>query len=231
MATSDQLYLHEEVMLLVLRDVEGTVEFGANYRHALGGALLAELLLGQRIRAADSGKKKVAQLISPDPIGEPVLDECLEAIADSKKPKTLQHWVSTFANLKNLKHRVAEGLCRRGILRASEDSVLLIFSRKIYPEIDPGPEQQILRRLEDAVLTDAPEVEPRTAILLSLARGAGLLKFVFDKKQIKARDARLESIVNGELTGRATSEAIEAAQAALLVTVFIPIMVTSAVHH
>jgi Golgi phosphoprotein 3 len=228
------LPLHEEIMLLVLRDREGTVEFGADYLHALGGAILAELLLQGRLRVEESGKHKLAQVADAAPVGDDVLDECLEKIATAKKPRRLEDWVARFANTKDLKHRVARALCDRGILKADEDTVLLIFTRKIYPEVDPQPEQAIIERLRLALLTDAAEIDARTAVLLSLAEGAGLLGFVFDKKEIKTRRDRLEAVINGELTGRATGDAIEAAaamQAALMVAIMVPIITTAAIHN
>ena len=40
-----------------------------------------------------------------------------------------------------LAHRLPdEALCRRGILRMDEGKVLLLFKRKIYPELDPAPD-------------------------------------------------------------------------------------------
>jgi hypothetical protein len=35
------LYLHEEIMLLALRDEAGTVEFGSNYVYTICAAILA----------------------------------------------------------------------------------------------------------------------------------------------------------------------------------------------
>ena len=40
MTEGNALQLHEEVMLLALRDQEGTVAGGTNYSLALGGAIL-----------------------------------------------------------------------------------------------------------------------------------------------------------------------------------------------
>ena len=71
------LYLHEEIMLLALRDEKGTVEFGTNYVHAICGAILAELLMAGRISVAE-GKKKLVNPVSDEPLGDPVLDECLQ---------------------------------------------------------------------------------------------------------------------------------------------------------
>jgi hypothetical protein len=50
---------------------------------------------------------------------------------------------------------------------------------------------------------------------------------VFDKRQLKGRKARIQQVVNGELTGKATREAIEAMQAAVMVACIIPAIVVS----
>jgi len=225
MTTADDLFLHEQIMLLVLRDEEGTVEFGAEYRHALGGAILAELLLMQRLAADEEGRKSIARVLSEEPTGDDVMDECLGMVVASK-PRPVGDWVGRFANMRDLKHRVAQRLCRRGVLRADEESVLLIFSRKIYPEIDPAPEQALIERMRAAIFDDDAEIDSITAILISVAHGAELLRFVFDKKELKKRRARIEQMVNGELSGQATKEAVEAMRAAVMVAVMIPAITT-----
>src|SRR4029434_8007965 len=117
MATENTLFLHEQVMLLALRDAEGTIAPGSRYQYAMSGAILAELLLNNRIRVDDS-RKKLVNLVASRQMGEPLLDECLQKISGAKRRASLQTWVSRMAGAKNFKHRVAEQLCRRGILRA-----------------------------------------------------------------------------------------------------------------
>jgi hypothetical protein len=223
------LYLHEEILLLALRDQEGTVAQG-NYPYALGGAILAELLLGEHIRVEDS-KKKLVDRVGSSRIGEPLLDECVARIRDAKRRASLPMWVSRFAGTKGLKHRVAAGLCKRGILRADEDKVLLIFTRKIYPERDPEPERQILARLEEAIFTEVRDVDPRTTILLSLAHASGILGANFDRKRLKERKQRIERVVNGEMLGKATREVITSVQMAITVAAVMPAIMAGASHH
>jgi hypothetical protein len=225
------LFLHEEILLLALRDEEGTIASGTLYQYAIGAALLAELLLSKRIEVEQSGKRKLVNLVSPSPLGEPLIDQCLEKVISAKRRAVLQTWVSRFAGVKNLKHRVARQLCRRGILRADEDKVLLIFTRKIYPEVNPEPEKELIERLRYAIFTDAGDVDPRTVVLLSLANSTGLLKVVFDKKNLKGRKARIKQIVNGEITGKAATEAIQAMQAAVMVACIMPAVMTTTMSH
>ena len=226
------LFLHEEILLLALRDEEGTIASGTMYQYAIGASVLAELLLTKRIEVDQSGKRKLVNFISTSPLGDPLIDECLEKVGNAKRRAVLQTWVSRFAGIKNLKHRVARQLCRRGILRADEDKVLLLFTRKIYPEINPGPERELIRRLEHAIFTDTRDIDPRTVVLLSLANSTGLLKIVFDKKKLKGRKARIKQIVDGEITGKAATEAIQAMQAAVMVAVIMPaVMSSTMIHH
>ena len=129
MRSRDNLFLYEETMLLSLKDKRGSPESGAFYLTAMGGAILAELLLSGRIEIEEDRKKKFTRVKSDRSLGDPLLDECLRRIRKSDKRQQLQTWVSRFANTKDLKNRVAMQLCRLGVLRAAEDKVLLFFKR------------------------------------------------------------------------------------------------------
>jgi len=231
MTIQTNLFLHEEIMLLALRDERGTIASGTMYQYAIGAAVLSELLLNKRIAVEESKKKKLVNLISSQPLGEPLIDQCLEKISNAKRRASLQTWVSWFAGVKNLKHRVAQQLCDRGILRATEDTIFLLFSRKIYPELNPVPERRLIERLRQAIFTDSGDVDPRTVVLVSLANSTGLLKVVFDKKELKGRKARIKEIIDGEITGKAAKEAIQAMQAAIMVCCIMPAITTAAISH
>jgi Golgi phosphoprotein 3 len=230
MTIQDGLLLYEEIMLLALRDEQGTIAPGTMYQYALGGAVLAELLLNERI-VVEQSRKRLVNVVNSKPLGDSLADECLERISSAKRRASLQTWVSRFAGVKDLKHRVAGQLCKREVLRADEDKVLLIFTRKIYPEVNPRPERKLIERLRRAIFTDTRDVDPRTVVLVSLANSAGLLKVVFDKKQLKARKARIDQIVNGEITGKAAKEAIQAMHAAAAVACVIPAVMITTVSH
>jgi Golgi phosphoprotein 3 len=197
------------------------------YQYAVGGAILAELLLARRIGLAEQKRKKLVEIVDNTPMGDDLLDECLTRIRIAKRRASLQAWVARFAETRNLLHRVAWRLCQQDILEMDEKKVLLLFTRKVYPEINREPERRLIDRLHEAIFTDTPEVDDRTVVLLSLANSARILSVIFDKKLLKTRKARIEQVVNGELTGKATKEAIEAMQAAIMVACILPAIVAS----
>jgi len=215
MTQPKRLFLYEEIMLLALRDQKGTL--ATNYSEiAVAGAVLAELLLDRRI-AVDGTSKALVDVRDPAPTGDPIIDECLGKMTASGKRASLQSWLSRLAGIKKLRHKVALQLCNRGVLRADEDTVLFIFTRKVYPEINPVPEKKIIERVRTAIFTDTDQVDPRTVALISLASGTDLLGGMFGRKVVRTRKKRIEKIVNGEMTGKATREVIAACESAVMV--------------
>ena len=221
MSAKHNLRLYDEIMLLALREGKGTIETGAWYQQAVGGAVLAELVMEERLKIAHDGKKSLVKVRSRHDVGDELLDEWLDRIA-ADKVRNVEHWINKIAGTKDLKGRIARGLARRKILRVSEDKVLLFFSRKIYPEMDPEPERALRERLRNAVLSERGDVDARTSVLLSLAKGTGLIELVFDKKERKRHDRRIESIINGDACGAAVRDVVAATQVVMTSVVFTP---------
>ena len=223
------LHLHEQVLLLALKDRKGTPELGAGFHHlALGGAILAELALSGCIHI-EEGKKAFVDAVSGGerPRNE-VLADALKLVRERKRRRRAAAWVQVFSGMKQLRHRGAAGLCRRGILRKTESSVLLVFSRRAYPTLDPGPERELLARLRDAISGDG-DVDPALGVVLGVTHATGMLRIHFDRKLLSRRKERLKRVVGGKhvsaggyaghsaaATYQATQAAAAAAQAAVI---------------
>ena len=124
-------------------------------------------------------------------------------------------WLGRVAGMKDLKHQIAEQLALRGVLQVDTHKVMLIFSQRIYPELDPAPELEIMHRVEHAVFSDESSLDTRTAILVSLAHVSGILNPVFGKKRIAERKERLDKIAEDRPSAEAARAAIEATRAAM----------------
>ena len=180
-----------------------------------------ELALEGRLSISDD-KKHMVDVVSDTPIGDEILDECLARVASAKRRQRASTWVSRFSGIKRLRHRVAEGLCRKGVLRDQEDQVLLIFKRTVYPEVDGGPEKDLRERMKKAIFTATTDLDPRTVVIIALAQAAGMLNKVFPKRKLKEQKKRIEQLTSGQLEGKATNEAVQAVQAAIMVAAIMP---------
>ena len=224
----NSLRIYEQIMLLALKDTEGTITPMVNYHYALAGAFVAELLLTKSIKVEKSKHgSTLIQYVSDSETDDEILKECIQKIKTTKRNCRIETWVSKFANFHHLKHRVAEKLVARGILKADEDKVLLIFKRKIYPEINSEPEQKIVENIRKVILFDTVDVDPEMVILISIAKSTNLLKTLFSKSELKTYKDRINQVINGEVTGKAAKEAIDAMQAAVMVAVIIPTVITT----
>ena len=221
--TTRTLTLYEEILLLALDDDKGTTPMEGMFRNAMGGAILAELILAGALRVDDDKKKKVHAAPAAR-VDDVILAECLAMVRDKDKPQAARIWVQKFAGLKNLKERAARQLVDRGVLVEEEGTVLKIFKRTLFPERDGGPERDLRQRMERAIFTYSSELEPRTVIIVALAKATGMLDKVFDKKRLKEQKQRLEDIMSGQVAGQATKEAVEAVQAAIVVCTMVPII-------
>ncbi len=220
MPATTKLTMYEELLLLALDDRKGTSAVGGMQGLAVGGAVLAELVLLGAVRIGEDKK----QFVDAEPgaqVADPLLAECLALVVAAKKRRRAVEWVQKFSGLKDLNKRVARGLVSKGVLNEEQDRVLGLFPRTLFPARDGGPEQDLVRRLERAVLSDDPRVDERTLVVAVVANATGLLEKAVDKKQLKGRKERLKQLADGQLAGSATLEAVKAAQAAAAVAVIV----------
>jgi golgi phosphoprotein 3 len=213
MPAKPKLTMYEELLLLALDDRKGTAGMDTSHLHAMGGAILAELVLLGALRIADD-KKKLVDAVPGIRVDDPLLAECRDLVQAAKRRKRAVEWVQKFCGLKDLKNRVARGLVAKGVLNEAQDRVLGIFPRTVFPARDGGPEEALRERLRQAVLGDSDRIDERTLVVTVIAHATALLPKVIDKKLLKTRKARLKQLGEGTLAGSATVEAVRAMQAA-----------------
>lgn len=212
--TSPKLY--EELLLIALNDEKGTIHYQAGMmQYALAAAIVAELILAERIEIGD--EKKFVAVRHETPLGVPLLDDCFARIRDARRRARLETWLERFATRSDLRHDIARELCRRGILKEQEGRILWIFKQRRYPQRDGRVERGIIDRLHNAITGKTQRPRVRTTLLLSLAHGTGLLSIPFDKKLLKQNKSRIEALIEGERLGRAARDVLQAAQTAIAV--------------
>lgn len=214
MPSRTRLTMYEELLLLALDDRKGTTGMSAWHGTAMGGAILAELVLAGALRIGTDKKK----LVDAEPgfqIDDPLLADCLRLVQGAKRRRKGSDWVLKFSGLKDLRNRAARDLVTKGVLNEETDKVLGLFTRRKFPARDGGPEAELIARISDAVLTDSDRVDARTMIVTVIAQATELLPRAVDKKLLKTRKARLKQLAEGQVaTGAAAGAAAEAVAAA-----------------
>jgi Golgi phosphoprotein 3 len=222
-----QLPLHEEVMLLALRDEKGSIDSKAQfYPQIIAGAIISELLLTGFIKVSND-KKQLVEVANESLTGNQLLEEALYRISSKDKPKELKHWLSSLSAIPKLKNKIAQSLCEKGILDEVDVKILWMFSLKRFPELNPSYEKQLIERLRNAIFSDEWIVDARTATLIALLKKSTILNIPFEPKEIKTQKDRIESISTGEMVSDATAEVIQTIQSVIIITAVMPAIIVA----
>src|SRR4051812_39962880 len=104
MSDARDLTLAECLLLLALHDEKGTPH-SSMFPYAIGGAILADLLLRGRIAVQEDGRSHVLAVKDATQVGDAVLDECLREI-QAARPASLEAWLGRLAEMHDLRERL-----------------------------------------------------------------------------------------------------------------------------
>ncbi|GIM97974.1 GOLPH3/VPS74 family protein [Paractinoplanes toevensis] len=207
--------LAEEFLLLAYDESGAPLTDGTHLDNGLGGALLLELALAERVDVED---KRVV-VLSAEPTGDALTDQALSMIVSLDKTRKPGHWITKLS--KQARPRVLEKLVAEGVLTVEKDRVLWVFPRTLYPPATgelPAVEAEARERLRAAVLGTGP-VEPRTAALCALVAATELDRKVLGDLDRKRVTARLKEIGEGSWAADAVRKTIEEIQAAVMIAI------------
>jgi hypothetical protein len=209
----DSLYLYEQLQLLSMRNEDGKPH---NYNliqrmgYALAGGALMDLLLGGYIGLDEKKNCIPKQQTAPNV----TLNACLQRIAKAKKPKDAKYWVQILYAYNTSSGQLLQSLIDKGIVRKELRKKWKFFTVKRFPIADIAVKQEVINRLENVLGTDEPP-EYATLVLLSLAKSARLIPYVFPERfhhNPTALDNDVQAALKKQPHGNFTDEAIEDAE-------------------
>ena len=202
----------EDLVLLLLDPDSGRpVVDGTALDHAIGGALLLDLSLRDRIAADGDGAKARLTVDDPAPTGDALLDSALDRLAG--KPLRAQRAVERLT--RKYRERVLDRLVQRGIVERRVQKRMGLFPSTYWPAVDNGPGRE-LRAALARVLRDGGEPDERTACLVSLVHAVKAEHKLVDGPRRKLR-ARAAEVTRGEWAGAAVRRAVQAVQVSVAV--------------
>jgi hypothetical protein len=200
------LTLVEETLLLTLHDRDGSFvpvpAFSLEY--AIGGALLMDLALRDRI---DTDPEKL-MVVDSTPTGDDLLDPILEKISQARKPLSTQEWLNALAlDTYPIKERALERLVDQGILRREEKKFLWVFGQRRYPIIDNKEQREAKLRILGILLSDEIP-EARDSVLIALADACALFESILSREEYLSAAERIQQVARLDLIGQAMIQMI-----------------------
>ena len=197
----------EEVFLLLLDYDTGRPSRSVterSLRTALGGALLMDLALANRIDTDLEG----LFVVNPEPLQEPVLDPALARIVDDGERRPIDHWIARFAaDHDSFRQLLAERLAGRGILLRGRNGLLLVVGTHRYRDDDGQPLRDVRQRLAGVLLSDELP-DPRDIMIVSLAEACALWPGLLEESTRLRLSPKIAQIARMDLIGQAVTKAI-----------------------
>lgn len=214
------MLIAEDLLLLLTDDHTGRLAAsGAAVDVALGGALLVELTLRQRIDVAGPDERvREGRLVVRDasPTGDGLLDEAL-AIVATKEGKKPQSAVAPLG--KRTRVRLYDRLVASGLLRAEEGLGLGIFPRTRWPSEHAEHEASVRVGLATA-LRAGLTTDARTGALVALLLALKVVHKAVDPAAVglsrREMTARAKRIAEGDWAAEAVRHAIDSMSAAVI---------------
>jgi hypothetical protein len=235
-----------EDLLLLAYDESGAEPGIADLDHRLAGALLVELAMDGRVGVAADGDaggtapqaaggtaasaaqapaehpaedpaEAVVVVHDGSPTGHPALDAALAVVGE--RPRRARDLVEPLS--RGVRERLLQGLAERGVLRREERKVLALFPVTRWPAEEQAHEAALRTRMA-AVLADDLTPDPRTAALVALLKGSGLVARLVDRADRKRAEERVAELAASAWVadGVAAAVAAQAAMSAALTAVF-----------
>jgi hypothetical protein len=201
------LTLAEEIVLLSLDDATGRAvgRSGMAPDLALAGALLMDLSLARRI---DTDRDRL-WVTDPSPTGDAVTDAALASLVAPGAPEDARGAIVLLArDAASLRDALLDRLVAAGLLRRVESRVLWVFADRRFPKAEGRGEVADARARLRAVLLAEEIPDPRDALLLGVARAAGLLPLVFDAAELEAVQGWLGLVTRIESLNRSLGAAV-----------------------
>jgi hypothetical protein len=214
------MLIAEDLLLLLTNDETGRLAAShSEVDVALGGALLVELALMQRVDlAGPSEQVRRGRLVVRDAsaTSDPLLDEALATVGE-KEGKKPQDVVTALG--KHVRVRLYDRLVGRGLVRAESGKVLSIFPGHNWPAQDAAHEDFVRADLLTA-LRNATTGDARTGALISLLLALKAVPKAVDPAAAglskREMNANAKRIAEGDWASDAVRHAIDSMIAAVI---------------
>lgn len=204
-----------EELLLVGTSPDGRNLLGSSRAVVLGGALLTELAIRERL---DLDDRKRLRVLDGGTIGEPLLDEALVRFAEreGKKPKDALDRVG-----KKLQQPLLDKLVRRELVRPAPVKAFGLTLTTRWPALVTGQRDAVLADLVQ-VVTGARDPDSRTGALISLIHAVDALpKVVIPEMRPGMTNGEVKhrgkAITRGRWAPEAVATAVQEASSAIMI--------------
>jgi Golgi phosphoprotein 3 (GPP34) len=205
-----------DLALIALDPSSGASRLGSNAEIVLGGGVLHDLLLAERLTVAGEGRKARVTVLSGTPLGSPVIDPAFAKLVWRDKPLKPSDAVTRLG--KGLPRVVHADLVAQGLLEDRSRRILGAVPLRRWTVLPQAGRDELVAGVR-AVLLGERTPDERFGALAALVGAAGLVKHVVPKDRRKEANRRAKTLAEGEWASEAVRAAIKASGDAVAIAV------------
>jgi hypothetical protein len=186
--------IFEGLFILALDDEEGDIieSVESTLESALAGAVLAELVLQNRVEVAEDR----IEVKDPTSVDHPILDRALFEIQDAARPRKLRYWINTLT-YKKLLDEIGQHLVVKEVLFRKKKRLHLVIPYGGNSGANVSAKFILKNRLRDIILAgQQPDLSEK--VLLAFLHRSELLKLVFTHGERKAAYRRVKKMIEND---------------------------------
>jgi hypothetical protein len=196
--------LAEDLLLLLFQPDSGTIAGENTLFYVLGGAVVADLALGEQVTTTGRAGAVRVQAVEDRAPSDEVLRSVWDYVA--VKPRGVQTVLAAIGP--TLRGPLLDRLVERGDLRRTRRKALGLFNTTVLEDGASGRRAGLLRDVRD-VLVEGAEPQPRVAALAALISGSGTLpQFDPEIPWTSAVITRAKELERGNWGAGAAAEAV-----------------------
>ncbi len=207
-------FAEELILLLLDKDTGALAPVPDRSLHcALAGAVLMDLALEDRI---DTDPERLF-LIDSTPVGDDLLDPCLESVARAAETRDTAYWIDRLAEpaqAGRVQRSALDRLVERGIVERETGGLHSVTRRVVrsrrYPQVDGEAGREVELRVMTVLFSEEVPT-PRDVMLIALVNACGIFSRLLSPGELAEIRDRLELICKMDLIGRTVFAAIREA--------------------
>ncbi len=211
--TNQERLLAEDLLLLAFDPETGRQHSSLSVQlpAAIGGALLLELALRERLRIEVDVPRASSRAT-----GDPLLDEVAQQLRDGPRRRKLKAWVRKVGTTAR-RDQVRDRLVAKRLLATEEQRILGLFTRTRVTLVDPGETERLAASVRAVLGGDRPE-DDRTMVLAAVVGGTAIVDKLVPRAERRQARERAKELAADSPVAEAVRDVIRDTQAALMVT-------------
>ncbi len=200
-----ELKLYEKFILLVIDNIKGHFICDRIFlNYALAGILFYDLYLQEKI----TFKENKITLARYNYSGDPVTDEVLKMIHDSRKTRRIRYWINKTGNRsRRIRKKILKRLSMKLIIRITDHRFMGIIPYSRYRVLKKPVKEQFVKEIIAGLIQNKP-LDQETIFLITLMDNRIIRNIIADKHERRIARKKVRELMDQNIFSKTVVKSV-----------------------